>query len=1003
MFSSLRHYKKPTPVWCLFLYLTQSIRCKFVLAQDSEFEGPEGFESKVNSPIEDANTLNSEASDPIAQINGDPLTAQDYLLPQQDGQEVTTSILSENEYVLPQQDGQAIPTSILRGNEYVLPQEDGQTSTFTSDGTVYVAEVFPTLTLTLTTIHNKVTYTTNILATSVVDKTSEYISYDYNFGQDTSEITHSSPVIHTTKEKSTVTKPTEKTTAPKRTYPDVVKTLYSEMNASKRWWKSVISESKAALATYVLGPVKTAPELYLTVSEVVSTFKIVSKGWMVHYVETIPQLVTLTARRVTHILTEHENVEYTLESLLESEWVSEQFLTIHGSTIVLYYTRYLTEEDGVVKTVTVGGTSTLDVETPIETLTTSDIYLTESTTTIGDSESDNSIGSDSSDDQFSTITDQPPEYSTVLTETAVTEEVTTDMMPLNEQQIPPDEVSSSTSSEAKTDFFTTPDIESDTNSINLISELTLTAITVGPYDQTTTVHTETTITTGTDGKDTPAIIYHVKTPAASTFSSVLTTVGPYNYTTTVLTETTHSVGTDESFSPGRVFHVDVPAAEQHSSATTTEGPYSFTTTVLTETTFTTGTDGSTIIQNIYHVNTPSTPITDSPLESADPTSHVASEDVGEVESNSTAIQVNNSSEGDNTIGSTTGNGSTVSDSPSLVTHTTTQIVPNVSTTTTVGPHSFTTTYHTEITYFVGPNGITTLGTIFHVKTPAKTMLTSTVITVGPYDSTTTKLTETTYVLGSDGVTTPEIVYHVRVPPVSVATSAITTVGPYAMATTFFTEETYIEGNDGNKTPELREHVNTPDKGFIATAPVPEDQGSVIHTSTEILVFTGPNGEEISSTAYHIFVAPTTDSTSVSVGQQEQQETEIHSTETLAVPSSESNEYIEGMDPMSMHQDDTQPNSGNASSELIDVNVSGRDHSMMAIYKTETSVHGQAETSERHIRTTGLVQNNDNGYPHTSFDDKGLGGLLTYFTGGGEPKGLHYSWKPIFVMALVVIL
>ena len=118
MFSSLRHYKKPTPVWCLFLYLTQSIRCKFVLAQDSNLKGLEGFESEVNSPIEDANTLNSEASDPIAQINEDPLRAPRiiYCL-EQDGQEVTTSISSENEYVLPQQDGQAIPTPILRENE----------------------------------------------------------------------------------------------------------------------------------------------------------------------------------------------------------------------------------------------------------------------------------------------------------------------------------------------------------------------------------------------------------------------------------------------------------------------------------------------------------------------------------------------------------------------------------------------------------------------------------------------------------------------------------------------------------------------------------------------------------------------------------------------------------------------------------------------------------------------------------------------------------------------
>ena len=176
----------------------------------------------------------------------------------------------------------------------------------------------------------------------------------------------------------------------------------------------MISESKAALATYVLGPVKTAPELYLTVSEVVSTFKIVSRGGWFTMWKPYHSWLHLPLEGLLNTYRTRKCGIYSGVTL-ESEWVSEQFLTIHGSTIVLYYTRYLTEEDGVVKTVTVGGTSTLDVETPIETLTTSGIYLTESTTTIGDSESDNSIGSDSSDDQFSTITDQPPEYSTVVT------------------------------------------------------------------------------------------------------------------------------------------------------------------------------------------------------------------------------------------------------------------------------------------------------------------------------------------------------------------------------------------------------------------------------------------------------------------------------------------------------------------------------------------------------------------------------------------------------------
>ena len=998
MFSSSRSYKKPTTLnWLFLLCLTQSIRYELVLAQDLELEEfKSGVESLLGGEEEDNDndngTLNGDGSDSIAQINEDPLTAENYVLPQQDSM---------------------VTTSILRENGDVLPQQNGEITTFISDGTVYVAEVYPTLTMTLSTVHNKVTYTTNILATSVVDKTSEYISYDYNFGLDTPQITHSSPVVthKTTKKESAVTKTTKRTTTGKKTYPAIVKTLYSEMNASKKWWKSVISESREALATYILGPVKTAPELYLTVSEVVSTFKIVSKGWMVHYVETIPKLVTLTARGFTHTLTEQESVEYTLESFLESEWVSEQILTVHGSTIVLYFTKYLTEEDGMVRTVTLGETTILPVETTAEeTLTTQDIYLTEPTVIIEDIDSESS--STSSDTQLPIITDQTPEYPKILTET-VTRDEETEMMPLYEQQLPPDEMSPLTSLEPTTDFFTTPDVEGDNDSIDPISSLTFTAITVGPYDQTTTVHTEATVTTGTDGIETPAVIYHVKTPAPSTFSSALTTIGLYSYTTTVLTETTHSVGTGKDFNPGRVYHVDIPAAIQHTSATTTEGPYSFTTTILTETTFTTGTDGNTIIKNIYHVNTPSTSIIDSYLQSTDLTPQIdGNKEEGEEESNSTSIQISDSSEGDNGVNNTdnsdgsgtTSDGSTVSNGTSLVSPPITQVAPNASTTTTVGPYSFTTTYHTEITYFVGPNGVTTSGTIFHVKTPAGPHLTSTVTTVGPYDGTTTKLTETTYAMGPDGATTPQLIYHVRVPPVSIVTSAITTVGPYAVPTTIFTEETYIEGADGNRTPQLIEHVNIPDGGFVATAPQPEPQGSIVYTSTEILIFTGEDGEEISSTAYHIFVAPTTDSTSVSDTQQESK-LEIHSTETLA-PSLESSGHMDSVGPMTMNRDDTQPSASNVSTEFIDSNVSGGDRSMMTIHKTETPVDSQTDASKQSIGTTDVVHyddDNDNGYPYPPSDDKDVGHLLTYFTGGGEPKGPHYLWERIFAMALILIL
>ena len=45
-----------------------------------------------------------------------------------------------------------------------LPQRDRQITVYAIDGALYALEVYPTLTLILSTIHNKVTYTTHILA-----------------------------------------------------------------------------------------------------------------------------------------------------------------------------------------------------------------------------------------------------------------------------------------------------------------------------------------------------------------------------------------------------------------------------------------------------------------------------------------------------------------------------------------------------------------------------------------------------------------------------------------------------------------------------------------------------------------------------------------------------------------------------------------------------------------------------------------------------------------------
>lgn len=372
--------------------------------------------------------------------------------------------------------------------------EDGHLTTFTSDGTVYVVDVYPGYTETISDIteSSEDVYSSTGVTTEVL--TSESTSYHFDFGFSTT--TSRSYVRPTTREERRTTEHVEtRTRHHAYSFPPVAWSLLHEKWKSEEWWASVISVSEEHLRT-MLGQVSTDPMLYLTTIYEWKSFRIASDGYAVEYWEHVPILITLTAQAFTERVTWIHDMPYTVTGYYDTDYTSWEVVTIGGTTVTEYII------DGVTHTESPEGlapkteTITKDRETE-ERRTEEDSVTTESAIEHPSSEVHHTY-------KILTSTEVPPSR--------------------------PQTVVSSTT-------------------------------TVGPFSHTTTVYTETTFMVDTDGRRSPKVIYHVKTPAVPTMVSSVFLAGPYSYETTVFTETTYLAGTNGVTSPEIIYQVLVPGLE----------------------------------------------------------------------------------------------------------------------------------------------------------------------------------------------------------------------------------------------------------------------------------------------------------------------------------------------------------------------------------------------------------------------------------------------------------
>ena len=222
----------------------------------------------------------------------------------------------------------------------------GKVTTFTSVGTKYVLEIFPTYTITLTTESGESTYTYNTYSVFTKLRVSKHVSYDDS-------------VDNTYTETSTLSTyyggywSTETTTsAVVTTYEPLVYRLESKVISALASWQSVISVSGEYLSTVKLGPISTDPGLYLTTVEVTERHGVSLDGVAIYYTVAVPKLVTFTLAAYTDYYTDTYYSTSSIEARRFSTWIRTIISVIDGKTETAYVAPVVTTlPDGESETV----------------------------------------------------------------------------------------------------------------------------------------------------------------------------------------------------------------------------------------------------------------------------------------------------------------------------------------------------------------------------------------------------------------------------------------------------------------------------------------------------------------------------------------------------------------------------------------------------------------------------------------------------------------------------
>ena len=373
---------------------------------------------------------------------------------------------------------------------------DRRVGMFTKGGTTYVVDVFSGKTRTITLLGGTSTYTFQTVSVKQAERTSKVVSYVYSFQLPTPT---KEPIRKYEHERRTRRKWVPKRETRRRyrkiTYPPIVYRLLSKERYEKGMWKTLISESIAHLKT-ILGPVKTAPQLFLTTIMEVKTITLHSGIWLVHFTEHVPELITLTAKAVTHTYVNREDITVTVHGERLTKWQSIIITVIDGITI--------TEYVGNSYTITLGGTNyvTQDEGEGDETM-----YLTQTT------------GSDYGTD--------------------------TDWLKHHDRR----ERDRKKGTRARPHNVWHP---------VTATPVVRTQASPGIFSYTTTISTEVTFTVGPDKKTTPERIIHIETPQTTITSTQFTTGTQYSSPVTLETIQTYTVYIPGVTTPEIIYHVGVP-------------------------------------------------------------------------------------------------------------------------------------------------------------------------------------------------------------------------------------------------------------------------------------------------------------------------------------------------------------------------------------------------------------------------------------------------------------
>ena len=899
--------------------------------------------------------------------------------------------------------------------------EGGRLSTFTSDGTVYVMDIYPgyTETISHTTESSEDVYSSTGEKTEVV--TSESISYHFDF---TFSVTSSSSYVRPTtrEERRTRDHVETRTRHHAYSYPPVAWSLLHEKWKSEEWWASVISVSEEHLRT-MLGQVSTDPMLYLTTIYEWKSFRIVSDGYYVEYWEHVPILITLTAQAFTERVTWVHDMPYTVTGYYDTDYTSWEVITIGGRTVTEYVV------DGVTHTELPGGLAP----------------KTEAATR--DRETEERRAEDS------VTTERATEHP------SSEERHTTSI--LTSREIPP--------SRPET----------------IVSSTT----TVGPFSHTTTVYTETTFTVDTDGRRSPKVIYHVKTPAVPTMVSSVFIPGPYSILSTVYTETTYLAGTNGVTSPEIIYQILAPGLEpafvpqhrevftSHSDASSSEGVVSET----RESTESTSEDhpnrGVTTSDSMEISSSSMLPTTLSP--SHEPLSSTSSHSVSDESPQSHSVQTespqvhsesmtsaqtespqvhSNSTSSHSMSDESPQSHSVQTESPQAHSESTTLSQPDSSTSDkssqysstlpeptpteariagtagvlsydgTITSSSVTPTAETaggeidhntesvseEYTYSVGSDGSTTPYTIYHTRSIPQSTSTQTSSSTGDrnesYSDTRPSITSvlspivtgesvngyTPYVFTHDTYTVsayigtalrqnPDIGHFTTM---SAITSWSTTVGPYSEITTLLAEVTYIVGSDGLTTPDVVYHVRSPAASpiFSSTTTVgPYSDTTAVYTEETYTV--ASDGRTVAKIIEHINT-PAAKTTDVEVS-------DAVNVDSIAGVSETSDDFgfkdeaaMGGFEGSTVYEPGTNLFTTTVATEIIQTVDENDNTFMVTVYHVQTPAQDGERGATLQVQTK------------VTFDEEHL---LTHYTGGANDNLLQDIWKYVVYLMLSLLI